>query len=165
MRPVYAIGLVVAGLAGFTAALSSDLTQRITPAPNSGTSSQQVLWTISSPGDGAVIYGNVPFAGTGNPQELGTLLIYMHTDADSSGTYVSELELQEAQTVSTDGSAAWSHATYCGPGDWFACIFGDGQNEGPNDPFAEGSQVDLVSAVSGMLGDTSFYTSVENSDP
>jgi hypothetical protein len=165
MRPAYAIGLVVAGLGGFTAALSYDLTQPVSPSPNPGGSSQQVLWSFTEPGNGAFIYGNAPMAGTGNPQELGTLLLYTHSETDSSGTYVSELELQEAQTVSTEGTTAWAHGTYCGPGDWFACIFSDGCNEGPNYPLSEGSQVDVVNAVSEMMGDTLFFTSIEISDP
>jgi hypothetical protein len=165
MRPVYAIGLVLAGVGGLTTTLSYDLTQRSDPALNLSTTSQQALWSITEPADGEIIYGNAPFAGTGDSQELGTLLIYMHNEADASGTYVSELELQEALTVSTEGSTAWAHSTYCGPGAWLACIFPYGSNEGPNDPLSEGSQVDVVSAVSEMLGDTSFFTSVEVSDP
>jgi hypothetical protein len=165
MRPVYAIGLVVAGLGGIAATFSYDLTQRVNPAPNPGTTVQQVLWSITEPGDGATIYGSAPFAGSGDPDELGMLLIYAHSETDSSGTYVSELELQEAMTISTDGSTAWSYATYCGPGDWFACIFTNGSDEGPNDPVAEGSLVDVVNAVSAMMGDTSLFTSIEINDP
>lgn len=126
-------------------------------------------WTFAYPGDGDTCYGTVPFFGSGDSDEIGTLMVFSYNDTIPGGIYPSELSLELSVTVSTYSSSTWSYTTLVPEGTWFAAVFSADFGSGQNLPFPTGDPADPENDVNNLLaaigGDGVVFTLQENVDP